>query len=988
MATSLGAEIWRFDPDTREWQRVFKSPDDIYLGVGPDGLPWYTARDVGFRGMLAFRETDGAEALYVGGVTSGSIYDGLPGFAQGYPPPRLLRSLDGETFTPVPQSPGTFLGDIGNPQPGSQREMRSFRALTAYKGMLVATVGDFRGVGFVIASGTPAAGGDAWFRASPLFEEMPVWNITVFNGSLYATTGDRHFRPDEGYGVYRTDASGPAPYQWQPVVLNGGYADAPVRSPNGLAFAEFNGQLYMGTDRPTELIRINPDDSWDVIVGEPRMTPQGFKAPLSGMGVGFGSLFNGHFWRMAVHNDELYLTTWDWSTGLWQLGIPWLDLAFAPHFGFDMYRTRDGVHWSAVTTSGLGSSANSGGRSLKSTPLGLVVGTVRGSGPAQLLICTTPSCVPEDPARLPSPSNLEAVPRSVAGDSAVLSWDPVPGAMRYRVFRSTVTPIMDLMPPNLPLPIPALGLTVTLEEIRMGALDSACPTFDSANPLCVLIHAVKGDAASPSSTTGLPTAFVQVAVTADTSFAEIAPSTLQSLYYVLAEGADGGFSAPSNFVGAPSKAHADRTAPMLAPTVLPAPNAAGWNREPVTVTWSVEDPDSGIVTQACDQVTLAVESSGTEVTCTAANGAGLRASASVVLKVDMTAPAIAGTRAPAANAFGWNNTDVAVSFTCTDGLSGVSQCGPDLQVVTTDGASQSRTATAIDLAGNVATATVGGISVDKTPPAIAAAPARSPNAKGWFKADVTVSFPSSDVLSGVATVTSPIVVSMERAGQEVAGVAVDRAGNSATATFTVNLDKTAPEAVLRFDPRALDIVATATDTLSGVAAPSTPVLGSGRWGDSASYCDDDDEPDGPRGRTESAQRRTFTFRDAADNVLVFVASVRAGRESVKARVESLRYNAGTAVVPPPNRFSVSWSLAPRPRRGSWASGELWRIDQRVRIGRHDILSHAQWSRTSNQTRVESREGGRRNTKHRQFEGLYLLQLETQAGSLRLGGAVQ
>jgi pimeloyl-ACP methyl ester carboxylesterase len=556
LASSLGAEIWRFDPATSQWKRVFKSPDEIFLGVGPDGQPWYTARDVGFRGMLAFREQDRTQALYVGGVTSGSMYDVLPQFAQGgYPPPRLLRSVDGTTFTPVPQTPGTFLGEIGNPQPGSQRAMRSFRGLTSYKGMLVATVGDFRGVGFVVASKNPSAGDNAWFRASPLFEEMPVWNIAVFEHSLYATTGDRHFQGSVGYGVYRTKFTGAPPYQWHPVIQDAGYAnpsDPAMRAPNGLGLKVFKGQLYVSTDRPTELVRINPDDTWDLLVGEPRQTPHGFKAPLSGMGTGFGNWFNGHFWRMAVFKGELFLTTWDWSSALWQLGVSWVDQAFVGQFGFDLYRSKDGVHWSAVSTQGIGNWANSGGRSLLKTPIGLVIGTVRGSGPGELYICKTKSCL-VGAARTQAPE-LEAAPLEAVGHTAMLSWKPVPRAVRYRVFRSTVSPVMKMLPDNLPIPIPSLGEGLTLGDIRNGAIDYTCPVMDPANPFCLILQVVKEDPSSPLNDIGLPTSYVEVGSTTQTFYTESSPSPLQSLYYVVAEDAAGRRSAPSNFVGAPSKA--------------------------------------------------------------------------------------------------------------------------------------------------------------------------------------------------------------------------------------------------------------------------------------------------------------------------------------------------------------------------------------------------------------------------------------------------
>ena len=140
----------------------------------------------------------------------------------------------------------------------------------------------------------------------------------MFKGFLYATTG---FTSDQdstvpGYGVYKTDASGNPPYDWAPVVTEGGYQDHDLfRSPNGLSFAEFQDKLFMGSNRPTELIAIHEDDTWDLVVGEPRMTPDGLKFPLSGLGNGFGNWANGHFWRMASHDGQLYVGTWDWSVG-------------------------------------------------------------------------------------------------------------------------------------------------------------------------------------------------------------------------------------------------------------------------------------------------------------------------------------------------------------------------------------------------------------------------------------------------------------------------------------------------------------------------------------------------------------------------------------------------------------------------------------------------------------------------------------------------
>ena len=84
-----------------------------------------------------------------------------------------------------------------------------------------------------------------------------------------------------------------------------------------------------------------------------------------------------------------------------------------------------------------------------------------------------------------------------------------------------------------------------------------------------------------------------------------------------------------------------------------------WYRSDVTVTWAVQDPQSGIVsTTGCDPVTLTDETDGVRLTCSATNGKGLSDSASVTIKIDKTPPTASASASPAANANGWNNTSV------------------------------------------------------------------------------------------------------------------------------------------------------------------------------------------------------------------------------------------------------------------------------------------------------------------------------------------
>jgi hypothetical protein len=716
----LAAEIWSYAPDTKEWRRVFQSPLTIPYGVDGNGATKFTARDAGFRGMAVFTEADGTEVLYVGGVTSGAVFGNLPPFStQGFFPPRLLRTVDGETWTPVPQRLGTFLGNLGQVVPG-RRNLVSFRSLTSYKGKLFATVGDYRGVGQIIASANPSAGDDAWYLAAPSIEQFPVWNLHVFNNYLYVTTGDGLINT-EGYGVYKTDAEGPPPYTYLPIVVNGAYQTNPTfRSTQGMTFMEFNGQLYQGTNRPTELIRINPDDTWDLVVGEPRMTPLGMKEPISGLGIGFGSWFNGHFWRMAVHDGQLYLGTWDWSIGLKGLGQ--LDSLFGFQYGFDVYRTPDGVHWTAVTKTGFGDPYNYGGRTFEDTPFGLFIGTARQRGGLQVFH----KALDRPPSILAAPTNVESESETVAGRMAILHWEPAPGAVRYRVYRSKVAPLTDLLPPTLTVTLPGSDTPITLQDIRDGKLDHLCPGALGETTMCEAVRAIKttDDAVAPAGPGPvLPVAFPQpwvlVGVTDNPTYTEPAPTALESLYHIRAEDAAGNLSEPSNFVGAPSKAAPgglQTPEPEITASISPGPNALGWNNTDVRVTWITKTPGAGLVSATgCDTTAVSVEGA-TTLTCSVKNSNGQQAEKSVVIRIDRTPPTLSSSASPAPNGNGWHNTETAVTFSAVDTLSGVATVTSPT-TVGTEGAAQAISGTATDLAGNSAS-TVRVVNIDRTPPEV------------------------------------------------------------------------------------------------------------------------------------------------------------------------------------------------------------------------------------------------------------------------------
>jgi hypothetical protein len=257
-----------------------------------------------------------------------------------------------------------------------------------------------------------------------------------------------------------------------------------------------------------------------------------------------------------------------------------------------------------------------------------------------------------------------------------------------------------------------------------------------------------------------------------------------------------------NSVSADSaKVNIDRTAPN---TDAIAPD--GWTNSDQTVTLDPHDGLSGVRSTwhkldggpMTGGLSVQISGDGTHTLeyWSVDKAGNAETHKTVEVKIDSDAPTIGHTQSPLANGNGWNNTNVTVKFICSDATSGIASCTDD-QVVSTEGEDQDVTGTAKDNAGNTNTDHAL-VSIDKTDPTIAAAADRiangneAANGKGWYDADVTVTYTCDDELSGVDSCPAADTIG-EGYDQSAGGTAKDAAGNTASAGVeNVNVDKTAP----------------------------------------------------------------------------------------------------------------------------------------------------------------------------------------------------
>jgi hypothetical protein len=227
------------------------------------------------------------------------------------------------------------------------------------------------------------------------------------------------------------------------------------------------------------------------------------------------------------------------------------------------------------------------------------------------------------------------------------------------------------------------------------------------------------------------------------------------------------------------------------PRCSPGPaDCSGWFTGSVTVSWIYDQ--NGLTSSDCNVRTITSDGVSS-LSCQLVYGS-LTFGNTVTIRRDATPPQVTGAvseRGPDTN--GWYSRPVAVAFSGADATSGIAACdrptyaGPD-------GASQQVAGTCRDVAGNTSAAASVTLKYDATAPAVNAVPDRPPDANGWYRRPLTVTFAGSDPVSGVAACAGPArYAGPAREEVALAGSCRDVAGNvSPEQRFVLKYDATAP----------------------------------------------------------------------------------------------------------------------------------------------------------------------------------------------------
>jgi len=495
------AQIWRYTPDpenpeTGKWERVYQAD---WIMTDPNT---YVAEAVGYRNMIVFEEPDGTEALYVS--TFIAIGDGA----------HLLRTETGN------ENEWEIVSNwFGLPK----EEITSIRGLASFKEKLYASVAGPESSEEYIKvyespDGFPDVDPNTPWRSVSLAafgddHNKEIYELCVFNDFLYAATLNP-YPLDGGFQIWKTaaeeedyDPINETYTDWKKVIDQGAYRGNLNETVTSMYV--FKDKLYVGgavqgggidlsfKDDPeigpvgpgiAELLYINPDDTWEMVCGEGRDTPDGDKVPKIASGPGFGDFFTGYFWRIRSHRvevedgyeDWLYVGTMDNSIftkyilldEMNELLYNWLteypegpeagvEYILEKTGGFNLWKSLNGEgDWYPINFNGFGTPFNYGVRTLQSTPHGLFLGTANPftddvpEGGCQVWLGI--------PGAVNAPGNFQA---NFGEHEVKLRWTPSENAIMYRIIRHTATERMGrfgktrIIFPSSPPPPESVGVT-------------------------------------------------------------------------------------------------------------------------------------------------------------------------------------------------------------------------------------------------------------------------------------------------------------------------------------------------------------------------------------------------------------------------------------------------------------------------------------------------------------------------------------------------
>jgi hypothetical protein len=514
----LRAEIWQYTPETGIWKRVYRSP----TLHNPAASNLRVATDIAYRSMITFKEKDGREALYAAAVSPDEY---LPTLLHSHPP-RILRSYDGVHWEALK------LPEVTVDYPHGKVHPMGYRAMVVWKHHLFVTATpDLTGDGSLFEVTNPNSARPGLIQVSP--PNLDIFEAVTFHGDLYLGCGNA----TSGYSVW--EASG-EDRPFVPVITGGAGSGAEITSV--VSMHVFRGRLYVGasgwyqnTLPKSEMIRIAPNGSWTLVVGNPRKLPNGQIAyPTSGLDDGFDSLFNAHFWRMADYGGGLYVGTNSWAELVkGYKGKGWLGDLLAGAAGYQLWSTCDGEDWFPVTRNAFGDGEyDFGARTLETNgPDGeeLYIGSANQAQGTMILDDRESMCssLLNRPHKVSAPNAMIAQTTGKGRSKAtLLSWSPSASASHYEVLAANEVNLTLYLQPQ---PAAASGFQYEGAEPILTE-----PETPGALPVNVAV----------------PGQFEPIGTTSSAFF--VAHSNAHRVYEVVAENAAGERSEPSNVQTMPS----------------------------------------------------------------------------------------------------------------------------------------------------------------------------------------------------------------------------------------------------------------------------------------------------------------------------------------------------------------------------------------------------------------------------------------------------